>query len=433
MELTHPGFRRMVSHVDDEGNTALMIAANMQMEQLAVTIVETGSAAPGNVSNAGLTAILVACLHNMPQLAATLISTGHSNPGHANQAGVTPLLLACGNGMDEIALQLIETGESRPEAALYANNKTALMTACQNGMVEVAERILATGSSAPGTKSINGETALMYACANGDHDILDVACRIFETGLSDPTCVSLDGNSAIAFLLSRQNIDSDIFRILLRHYVLEASDDVHFNTVVLPYICESSIRSREVWHSAQLIPDLAGSDLGAFCAPLVDAEAELVLPDYAVGKKASMAQLVSVPFGGITHSRKPRSTIAELSGQRTRRRRNSFTIGERNAHGSPFTSLSRRRLTRSLSPVVTSRLAHEWLFGHARPEQGDVHPDEEYEDMYFNTITQRMEPIPHDIVDDRLGVRIQKRMGGTKKSQGKVLRKGTKRRHRVRK
>ena len=175
------------------GNTALMLACNNKMSEVALALIQSGQSKPEQVNNNGSTALMLACKNNMPDVALALIQTGQSKPEQVNKNGITALILVCDNKMSEVALALIQTGQSKPEHVDY-NRQTALMYACNNNMPNVALALIQSGQSKPEQVDYNRQTALMLACNN---NMPDVAMALIQTGQFKPEQVNSNGYTAL--------------------------------------------------------------------------------------------------------------------------------------------------------------------------------------------------------------------------------------------
>ena len=84
----------------------------------------------------------------------------------ANRYGVTPLSLACTNGNAAMVELLLKAGAD-PNTAL-PGGETALMTAARTGKVDAVKALLAHGADVNAKEPQRGQTALMWAAAEGN-------------------------------------------------------------------------------------------------------------------------------------------------------------------------------------------------------------------------------------------------------------------------
>ena len=106
------------------------------------------------VDNLGYTALILACQRKMKEVALELIKTGHAKPEQVCNryiiiniiyGGDTALIYACQNVMTEVALELIKTGKSN-QNQITRDGKTAFSWACENSMREVAYELVSIGA-----------------------------------------------------------------------------------------------------------------------------------------------------------------------------------------------------------------------------------------------------------------------------------------------
>src|SRR5207247_8783942 len=83
----------------------------------------------------------------------------------SNRYGVTPLVLAGTNGNAAIAGRLRAAG-AHPNTAVPGGG-TVVMTAARTGSVEVLRVLIARGANVNASESTRGQTALMWAAAEG--------------------------------------------------------------------------------------------------------------------------------------------------------------------------------------------------------------------------------------------------------------------------
>lgn len=117
----------------------------------------------------GMTALHWATYHDDPELADLLVSAG-ANVNVANRYGVTPLSLACTNGNAAVVDLLLKAGAD-PNAAL-PGGETPLMTAARTGKIGPVKALLARGAAVDSKEERRGQTALMWAAAEGHADVV---------------------------------------------------------------------------------------------------------------------------------------------------------------------------------------------------------------------------------------------------------------------
>ena len=238
-------------NADENNNTPLIFACLNSYEDIALELIHTGYSNPGSVDGDGFTALMTSCYNGlndntMEDVALELLKTGQSNIALKSQTGETALMLACYGKLENVVLEMLKPENLTPEvlesieSVDTKDGNTALIIACENGMNVVALRIIETGFSNPNAVLNNDrytkrKTAFILACENG---LLDVASRLFDEDCL-PTHIDYDNKSALYYLIEKKYIDSDIFRKLVKHYVLEEPTNQHFQTVIAIKICDS--------------------------------------------------------------------------------------------------------------------------------------------------------------------------------------------------
>src|SRR5262245_16153956 len=112
----------------------------------------------------GMTALHWAAYYDDVAMVRLLLSAGASAKS-ANRYGVTPLSLACTNGNAAIAEALVAAGADPNLAS--PGGETPLMTAARTGSGDVVKLLLARGAHIDARDDRRGQTALMWAAAEG--------------------------------------------------------------------------------------------------------------------------------------------------------------------------------------------------------------------------------------------------------------------------
>jgi uncharacterized protein len=155
----------------------------------------------------GTTALYWAAAKNDTSAAVVLIRRGaHVNA--ASRYGVTPLALACVNGSAPMAAALLEAGADANAAT--PDGETALMTASRTGVAEVVTLLLAHGARVNAVEPVRGQTALMWAAAEGH----SAAIASLLASDADLRMRSLAGWTALLFAVREGHLDA--VRSLLR-------------------------------------------------------------------------------------------------------------------------------------------------------------------------------------------------------------------------
>lgn len=119
----------------------------------------------------GTTALHWAVRQNDLELASRLLDAG-ADPAAANRYGVTPLFLAAQNGDPDMIQRLLEAGADANEVG--SEGETVLMTVARTGSVEAARILLEHGAAVDAREFWHGQTALMWATAEGHVPMLSL-------------------------------------------------------------------------------------------------------------------------------------------------------------------------------------------------------------------------------------------------------------------
>ena len=130
----------------------------------------------------------------------------------ANRYGVTPLSLACANGNGDLVELLLKAGAS-PNAAL-PGGETPLMTAARVGSLAAVKSLLARGATVDARDERRGQTALMWASAEGHADVvqtlieLGAAVRLrLSSGFTPLLFAVREGHSSVVRVLLKAGAD----------------------------------------------------------------------------------------------------------------------------------------------------------------------------------------------------------------------------------
>jgi ankyrin repeat protein len=116
----------------------------------------------------GMTALHWTTYQDDAEMTRWLVSAG-ANVKAANRYGVTPLSLACANGNAAIVELLVESGAD-PNTTL-PGGETVLMTAARVGALSSVKALLSRGAAVDAKDERRGQTALMWAAAEGHADV----------------------------------------------------------------------------------------------------------------------------------------------------------------------------------------------------------------------------------------------------------------------
>ena len=118
----------------------------------------------------GMTALHWATYQDDMETVKLLLGAG-ANVKAANRYGVTPLSLACTNGNPAMVVMLLKAGAD-PNGAL-PSGETPLMTAARVGSLGSVKALLESGATVDAKDQRRGQTALMWAAAEGHPDVAD--------------------------------------------------------------------------------------------------------------------------------------------------------------------------------------------------------------------------------------------------------------------
>lgn len=126
----------------------------------------------------------------------------------ANRYGVTPLSLACTNGNGAMVMLLLKAGAD-PNATL-PGGETPLMTAARVGSLHAVKALVAHGARVDSKDERRGQTALMWAAAEGHAEVVEV---LIEVG-ADFRARLASGFTPLLFAVREGRID--VVRVLLK-------------------------------------------------------------------------------------------------------------------------------------------------------------------------------------------------------------------------
>lgn len=119
----------------------------------------------------GSTALHWAVYHDDLATAKLLVHAG-ANVKAANRYGITALTLACTNGNGAM-VELLLTAGADPNTVL-PGGETALMTCSRTGRVDAVKALLARGAVVDAKEGERGQTALVWAAAEGHAAVIDL-------------------------------------------------------------------------------------------------------------------------------------------------------------------------------------------------------------------------------------------------------------------
>ena len=170
--------------VNKDGETALMMACESNMETVALKLMEYGAEACGalHVDKWGWTALLRACRRGLESVVVRILEISEGRGVEQVHRGTTAFQIACQFGQTNVALKMMEMiPEGLNVGRVYPNGNTALLSACRKNMEPVALRLVQWGAEACNAQKIgsNGDTALLWACRN---NMVEVALALLDMG-----------------------------------------------------------------------------------------------------------------------------------------------------------------------------------------------------------------------------------------------------------
>ena len=159
----------------------------------------------------GMTALHWATYNDDLQTTELLLQAG-ANVKVVNRYGVTPLTLACTNGNGAI-VELLLKGGADPNAPL-PGGETPLMTAARTGALPAVKALLSHGASAEAKDDRRGQTALLWAAAEGHAAVVqslieagaDFRTRL-QSGFTPLLFAARDGRAEVVRVLLKAGAD----------------------------------------------------------------------------------------------------------------------------------------------------------------------------------------------------------------------------------
>lgn len=155
----------------------------------------------------GMTALHWAAYHDDREMAEWLVHAG-ADATARNRYGVTPLSLACTNGNTDVVQLLLNAGAD-PDAPL-PGGETPLMTAARTGRLGPVRALLARGAAVDAAEERRGQTALMWAAAEGHAEVVQ---QLIEAG-ADLRRRLPSGFTPLLFAVREGRLD--VVRVLLQ-------------------------------------------------------------------------------------------------------------------------------------------------------------------------------------------------------------------------
>lgn len=179
----------------------------------------------------GSTALSLAAARGHCDIVRHLVAAGAS-PGHVDTAGFCPLVHAARNGFLNVVGYLLACDwitKSRDDVELTEAAQQALVAAAGQGHVDIVEYLLDMAEiDVDAVDSINGETALTVAAANGCHS---VCTALIGRGAGLSVCNKKE--MAPLLLAVKEGHWAVAERLIQNHAAIEQSDNVGRSPVML--------------------------------------------------------------------------------------------------------------------------------------------------------------------------------------------------------
>ena len=148
-----------------------LIEAVKRQDTEAVNRLLASGADPNVRQSDGATALHWAVHREDTEIVTSLIEVG-ADVDAVNRLGASALFLAAQGGNASMLLRLLESGAD-PNLALPLG-ETPIMTAARSGTVQGVRHLIQAGADVNLSERSRGQTALMWAAAQGHHDVVQV-------------------------------------------------------------------------------------------------------------------------------------------------------------------------------------------------------------------------------------------------------------------
>jgi ankyrin repeat protein len=164
-----PAAALLLLSVTADGETPRLVQAVKTGDRATALALARDATAVAAAEADGTTALHWAVRQNDQELVDRLLRTG-ADASAANRYGVTPLKLAAINGDPKLLGRLLDAGGDANTVG--KDGETLLMTAARSGHVDAARLLLERGAEVDAREAWHGQTALMWAAAQGHPAIM---------------------------------------------------------------------------------------------------------------------------------------------------------------------------------------------------------------------------------------------------------------------
>ena len=193
------------------GSDAALADAAEKMDRAAIRALLRQRANVNAPQVDGMTALHWATHQDDLETADLLIRAG-ANVKATNRYGVMPLSIACTNGNGALVELLLKAGAD-PNTAL-PGGETPLMTAARVGSLAAVKSLLARGATVDARDARRGQTALMWAAAEGHADVVQTLIELgadarlrLSSGFTPLLFAVREGRSSVVRVLLKAGAD----------------------------------------------------------------------------------------------------------------------------------------------------------------------------------------------------------------------------------
>tara|TARA_B100000989_G_scaffold30192_1_gene19283 strand:+ start:90 stop:1010 length:921 start_codon:yes stop_codon:yes gene_type:complete len=197
------------NHADEEGNTALMLAAREGHAAIVDMLLTGSSVGPGHANQFGYMALIIAAREGHSEIVSALLADQRVDPNHLDGYGYTALIWAARNGHSDIVRALLTDPRVDPNHT-DEDDDTTLILAAWGGHAAIVSTLLADKRIDPNHADKYGRTALIQAAFHGHSDIVSAL-------IDDPRIdLSLADQAKKAIIAATKSKHNKTQRLLLK-------------------------------------------------------------------------------------------------------------------------------------------------------------------------------------------------------------------------